>query len=171
MAINKTVTIKRVDGSYARITTLRYNKNGMLELGIDLWKDSGDRTTNPSSPLVESYSYFISDEAAKKKVSDLLYSLAEYVPELAGGTAIYDTESVTLDQEKIAMSAGKNATISAVVLPENANDKTLIWDSSATEVATVSGGVVSAIAIGSATITAKTKDRGISATCIVTVEE
>ena len=48
-------------------------------------------------------------------------------------------------------------------------DKVLYWSSSNTKVATVSEGVVTAVGNGTATITAKSRDGGKTATCKVTV--
>lgn len=59
--------------------------------------------------------------------------------------------------------------MTATVLPENATDKTVTWETSNTEVATVANGVVTAVAKGEATITAKAGEK--SATCKVTVNE
>jgi hypothetical protein len=61
----------------------------------------------------------------------------------------------------------------AEVLPSNATNKGVTWSSSNTKVATVdsSSGKVTAKGIGTATITAKTKQSGVTATCKVTVVE
>lgn len=62
--------------------------------------------------------------------------------------------------------------LTATVLPDEAHNKSVVWTSSNESVATVDdNGVVSAISIGNAIITATTVDGGIEATCSVTVEE
>ena len=54
--------------------------------------------------------------------------------------------------------------------PDNATNKTVIWSSSNASVASVdANGTVTAVAEGSATITAKAGDK--SATCTVTVKK
>ena len=76
--------------------------------------------------------------------------------------------AVTLSQNSLILRAGQASTIHAIIAPENATDKTVVWTSSNTGVATVSDGVITALKVGSATITAKAGDK--SATCAVTVE-
>ncbi len=78
-------------------------------------------------------------------------------------------ESVVLSQIEITMRIGQSGTLTATVLPDDTTDKTVMWESSDTGVADVdSNGIVTAYAIGTATITATCGDA--SATCIVTVE-
>ena len=81
-------------------------------------------------------------------------------------------QSVTLDKTTLSLMVGKNATLVATVLPENADDKTVTWSSSNTAVATVDAtGKVTAVAAGEAVITVTTNDGGKTATCTVTVTD
>ena len=77
---------------------------------------------------------------------------------------------ITLDQTSLTLGKGSSATLTATVQPSNSTDKSVIWTSSNSSVATVNGGKVTAIAAGTATITAKTNN-GKSATCTVTVKD
>lgn len=87
-----------------------------------------------------------------------------------GGSATVSVTSVSLDQETLTMAIGGKKTLIATVLPTNATNKAVTWSSSNTGVATVSAaGEVTAIKLGTATITATTKDGGKTATCEVTV--
>ncbi len=82
---------------------------------------------------------------------------------------VYAT-GVSLDKTTLTMYAHQNAVLTATVLPGNAPDKTVLWTSDNTDVATVDGnGKVSAVSAGTATITATTADRGRTASCTVTV--
>lgn len=78
-------------------------------------------------------------------------------------------ESVTLDKEKLTLPVGSTATLTATVFPEDATNKNVTWASDNEEVATVADGVVTAVAGGTANITATTEDGGHTATCEVTV--
>ena len=83
-------------------------------------------------------------------------------------TLTVDISAISLDQELVSLTEGETLTLVATVAPDDATDKTVTWSSSNTSVATVVDGVVTAIAPGTATITATAGDY--SATCVVTVE-
>ena len=78
---------------------------------------------------------------------------------------------ITLDQEEATILVGVTKTLTATIEPENATDKTVIWTSSDEDVATVDeNGVVTAVAAGTATITATSNENDeITASCAVTV--
>lgn len=81
--------------------------------------------------------------------------------------------SITLNKSSINLTIGSSQTLSvSSVAPADAVDKSVTWSSSATSVATVdpSTGKVTAVAEGTATITATANDgSGTMATCSVTV--
>ena len=81
--------------------------------------------------------------------------------------------SVTINPSTVKLiSKGQTAQLSASVLPNNAENKSITWNSSNTNVATVSSdGFITALANGNTTITATTLDgSGKSGSCTVTVE-
>ncbi len=67
------------------------------------------------------------------------------------------------------LELGKTATVTATVSPRNATNKRVTWSSSDAGVATVENGIVTAVAVGEATITAKAGSY--TATCEVNVVE
>ena len=79
-------------------------------------------------------------------------------------------ESVSVNPTAVALKEGETATLTATVLPENAN-QSVVWTSDNEEVATVDeNGVVTARKAGTATIKATSaKDDTKFATCAVTV--
>ncbi len=82
-----------------------------------------------------------------------------------------EINSITLDQTTLTLSVGDTAYLAATVSPATATDKTLTWTTSAPSVATVTpAGKVTAVAPGTATITAASADGNHSASCTVTVE-
>ena len=79
--------------------------------------------------------------------------------------------SVTLDKDSLVLNKGESASLVATVLPADAQNPSLKWESSNEYVASVNvSGVVTALHDGTAVIKATTKDgTKISATCTVTV--
>ena len=74
--------------------------------------------------------------------------------------------AISLDKKEIILEEGANETLTATVEPDNTTDK-LDWSSSTEDIATVKDGVVTAVAKGSATITAKAGAQ--TATCTIFV--
>jgi len=82
------------------------------------------------------------------------------------GTAV---TGVTLNKTSLSLTVNATETLTAAVEPSNAANKNVTWSSSNTSVATVNSGLVTAVALGSATITVTTADGNKTATCYVTV--
>ena len=79
---------------------------------------------------------------------------------------------VGLNKTSITLVEGETETLVATVMPENATDKSVVWESGNESAATVSQeGLVTAVGEGKATITVKTNDGGFSASCEVTVKK
>ena len=88
-------------------------------------------------------------------------------PNENGGEQTVAVESVTLDKTELTLEIGGEETLTATVAPDDATDKAVTWSSDNTAVATVENGKVTAIAAGTAAITAKAGDK--TAACTVTV--
>lgn len=86
-----------------------------------------------------------------------------------GKAADVPVESITLNKDDITLDLNGVATetLIATVLPADATDPTVTWESDRPEIATVDGGKVTAVAVGEAKITATAG--GKTATCKVTV--
>lgn len=82
---------------------------------------------------------------------------------------VVDDEWVSLNRSEITLVEGGEAVLTAEVHSENLADKTVIWSSSDSEVASVDNGKVTAHKAGSCVITAAAAN-GMSAQCKVTVE-
>lgn len=97
------------------------------------------------------YYYTIGDECAKPSVA------------VTGVTINHTSATLTIDE---------TVTLTAEVVPANADDKEIVWDNSDPSVASFesSTGLVTALTVGTTTITAKSHaDENIFATCVVTV--
>ena len=81
---------------------------------------------------------------------------------------VVKVKSITLSQTSATIAVGQEPlTLTATISPDNAADKTVTWTTSDATVATVNNGKVTAVKVGTATITAKAGDK--SAVCEITV--
>lgn len=77
---------------------------------------------------------------------------------------------ISLDADSLSLGVGSSRQLTAAITPEDAWNKTVIWTTSNSKIATVNEeGVVTAKQSGKATITATAQDTGKKATCKVTV--
>lgn len=112
---------------------------------------------NPSSPRFALY------HAGSNMKTICLYRLDE--------TSIPDVvvTEVSLDPAELTLRVGEQATLTATLTPADAVDKTIEWGSTNPDVATVTDGVVTAVAKGTAQIWVKATAVGLADTCEVTV--
>lgn len=83
----------------------------------------------------------------------------------------FPVESISLNKYSLELNAEDTQKLTATVSPSNANAKEVLWASSDESVATVAyGGLVTAVAKGTATISAYSSN-GLSASCDVIVNE
>ena len=75
--------------------------------------------------------------------------------------------SISLDKESLTLIVGNTFSLTATVIPDDATDKTVTWESNDTSVATVENGVIKGIGVGVATITATAGK--VSTTCSILV--
>lgn len=77
---------------------------------------------------------------------------------------------ITINPTSVELLVGQTTSVSASVTPSNANNQNYTLSSSNTGVATVSNGIITAVGIGTCTITATSSDGGHKANCSVTVK-
>jgi len=145
-----------------------YNNNYQSAIVTDV--EHGSFLTKPADPVKAGYTFagWYTDRAlaiewdfASNPVEVNMALFAKWVVEPA---------SVTITEDSITMEVGGARTLTATVLPANADNKVVEWTSSDTSVATVSAnGAVTAISDGTATITARVVGTEITDTCTVTV--
>lgn len=79
--------------------------------------------------------------------------------------------SISLNKSEVFLNVGDNSTLTAEVLPANASNKTVKWESSKSSVASVDqNGKITAVSAGTAKITASTVN-GLKKECAVTVSD
>ncbi len=84
-------------------------------------------------------------------------------------SGVIHATGIELDPSSISMIVGGTYALKATILPTDAVEKDVVWTTSDPSVATVSGGVVTAVSVGSATITASVGT--LSDVCVVSVNE
>lgn len=116
------------------------------------------------------------EESIKDKAAHVYTDDADTTCNVCGYVRTVTPEAVsvsqiTLNKTSTSISVGNSEKLTATVAPENAANKALKWASSNEDVATVApDGTVTAVKVGTATITATAADgSGKSATCKVTV--
>jgi hypothetical protein len=111
----------------------------------------------------------VADGSDDRKVTDALI--------LAGCAVIFDPQKpipvsgIKLNLNESGMCPGDTAALSATVLPTDAVVQDYTWQSSNEDVATVEGGTVKALSIGTAVITVTTLDGAKTDTCVFTVSD
>ena len=93
----------------------------------------------------------------------------EYIVGASNEKPITSVESVVISHSTVSLMKDETIQLVASVVPSFADDKTLVWSSDDTNIATVdNNGLVTAVAGGTTTITA-TSSNGKTASCVVTV--
>lgn len=77
--------------------------------------------------------------------------------------------SISLDKTYMEIYEGNDFTLTAIVLPENAVNRNVVWTSSDEKVLTVKDGLVTAVGAGQADIIVTTAEGNYTATCSVNV--
>ncbi|MCB5324528.1 major capsid protein [Yersinia intermedia] len=133
-------------------------------INIDLLGYSWDETNggkNPSLTEIGATNSWKKHATSNKVTAGVMIKL---IAEDVAATGI------TLNKSTTSLVVGADETLIATVAPSDAANKAVIWTSSAAAKATVdANGKVTAVAAGSATITAKCVDGNFTANCVVTV--
>ena len=134
--------------------------------GTNHWHECTDADCPEQSESIKDKAAHIYDDDA-----DTTCNVCGYVRTVT--PEIIPVSQITLNKTETSISVGNSETLTATVAPENAANKALTWASSDEDVATVApDGTVTAVKVGTATITATATDgSGKSATCKVTVTD
>ena len=87
----------------------------------------------------------------------------------AKGTQSIHVTGITLNCTSLELIEGETADLVATISPKDADNRSIIWSSTNGSVASVNNGKVTALKVGTTTITAKSDDGGFTASCSVNV--
>ena len=185
------ITATTKDGKLKASITVKVNpitvsKVSLSRTSVTLSKGSSftlKATISPSNATNQKLTWTSSDSSVVKvsssgKITALKNGTANIVCKASNGKKAtckvtvkkIAVEGIKLDKTSVLADKGATFTIKATLQPSNATTKTVTWTSSDKSVATVSSsGKVTAVGTGVCQITAKTKDGGYTAVCMITV--
>ena len=105
------------------------------------------------------------------------YGFACYASGTGGALTLYKKSSssvvpvtnVSLNKASTSLTVGGSETLTATVLPNDATIKDVTWSASNNVVSVSDAGVIKACKVGTSVVTVSTVNRGLTATCTVTV--
>lgn len=165
-----------------RVTSLRINRDKTTIYAGDTLQVTS--TASPATASNQEVIWASSDESVASIDKDGLITALDRGTTVITATAVDGSEkttsftltvkkyvsAITLDKDKLTLYVGERGTVKQTVLPEDANDRNVIWQSSDPGVATVSNGTITGVKAGTTNITCTARDgSGVSKTCEVTV--
>ena len=147
------------------VTAIDTNLDSFSVNGKPISISDADETKSVSfsAPYEESCTY-------KFIATDKAGNVTEKTVNVYYNDKVVSVTGVSLNESSITLDVGGSKTLAATVTPDNATNKKVRWTSDNETVATVSeDGVVTAVAGGTAVITATTHDGLFTASCTVTV--
>ena len=189
-----TITAKTADGGHTATCKVTVTSNAVESVSLDkteLKLEKGQTgnitaTVNPEDATDKSVTWSSSDRLVatvnKGVVTAVGAGEATITAKTADGghtatckvtviNAVVSVESVGLNTNSLELSVGKEHKLEATITPSNATNKSVTWESSNSDVATVdNNGKVVGKSAGDATITVKTEGGSKTATCTVKVK-
>ena len=130
-------------------------------------KDIEWSSSNPQVVAVSENGFITGVSEGKARITATCGTVSNTC-EITVVTPVIEAEQILLNIEATELNVGETIQLEATVLPEETTDKTVIWQSSDEDVATISDeGLLTAIMEGSATITAYCGD--VTGICEITV--
>ena len=144
-----------------------------IDMNLDSFSVNGKPISISDADKTKSVSFsapYDEDCTYKFIATDKAGNVTEKTVNLYYNDKVVSVTGVSLNESSITLDVGGSKTLAATVTPENATNKKVRWTSDKETAATVSeDGVVTAVAGGTAVITATTHDGLFTATCTVTV--
>lgn len=162
-----TFTAKAMNQAGHDYVSLAFQSLGSpIELAAGTWYTLAFKTLKAGNTTVSIWQKFVYDSSYAEITTTATDTVTFTITEPSTNVPV---TGVTLNQTALSLGVGSSSTLTATVAPDNATNKAVTWTTDNAEVATVADGVVTAVAEGTATITATTTDGSFTANCTVTV--
>lgn len=125
----------------------------------------------PAAFLMEKGLYIAAEDSGNNNEYFNCFYFVEGKNTKPGGDTTVSVTGVTLDQDALTVNRGETAALTATVLPANATNQKLSWQTGDSTIATVNKGTVTGVGEGETTVTVTTQDGGYTARCTVTVTD
>ncbi len=176
-----TVTVEKEETEIIPVESVTLNRNS-LELGLNE-AFTLSATVAPENATDKAVKWTTSDSGVVRVSNGTVTSVGEGTAKItaaAGGKSASCTvtvknaepefipvDSVTLNRESLELKVDETFTLTALIAPSDATETEIIWNSDNTSVATVADGIVTAVGVGTANITATAG--GVTAVCEIGV--
>jgi uncharacterized protein YjdB len=182
----KDTCVVTVSSNIVAVTSVELNKNALtLDEGADETLTATVKPDNATNKNVtwESSDVNVATVSVDGKVTAVMAGTANIIVTTDDGAKtdvcvvtvnpnIVAVTGVELNKNALTIDEGADETLTATVKPDNATNKNVTWKSSDDAIATVSvDGKVTAVSVGTATITVTTDDGAKTADCVVTVNK
>jgi len=152
--------------------TIKYNVNGGTGVTDGSYDYESAAITLPT-PTKAGYTFagwYTNTELIGTEVTSILTHSTGNKEFWAKWSAPVLVSTVKLNKNKTTLSVNSTEELTVIITPSYATNKNVSWSSSNTAIATIVNGVITAKAVGTATITVTTEDGNKTATCTVTVQ-
>ncbi len=176
-----TVTVEKEETEIIPVESVTLNRNS-LELGLNE-AFTLSATVAPENATDKAVKWTTSDSGVVRVSNGTVTAVGEGTAKItaaAGGKSASCTvtvknaepefipvDSVTLNRESLELKVDETFTLTALIAPSDATETEIIWNSDNTSVATVADGIVTAVGVGTANITATAG--GVTAVCEIGV--
>ncbi|OMC78876.1 hypothetical protein BK125_08455 [Paenibacillus odorifer] len=164
-SVSRSFKVLDVDGDDLQVSATSSNTLLIPNNGLKI-SGSGELRTLEITPAANAFGTSV----ISVKVSDGALSNSYTFNVTVNNTGDVIVTGVTLDKPTLSLTEGEAGdTLSAVIAPANATNKTVNWSSSDETIATVVNGVVTPVGVGTAIITVTTTDGSFTASSVVNV--
>ena len=147
-----------------------YHADSDYEYTVTGNEDGSHTIALPAAFLMEKGLYIAAEDSGNNNEYFNCFYFVEGKNTKPGGDTTVSVTGVTLDQDALTVNRGETAALTATVLPVDAANKKVNWQTANSKVATVKNGTVTGVSEGETIITV-TADGGHTAQCTVTVTD